>query len=245
MTSVGQSAARTLGGRKQSVRTARLPLCIWPADVQHDGTRTSLAYGARTGGHPVDTFPRANERSKNTLSLHPHICHWWCSVDSSCIAGGHFACDNPALISAARPRRTSFVAIWAGGRLDGQHQPAGRGYFLATPCAGNSRWWTRGGHVFFSKLRWSSPKRVVLPLRLHRHKATWKSATSSCSAQPAIRDCNSPSGCLACALPVGTWRSLVAHLHGVQGVASSNLAVPTNSATYICSGLALRPPFSR
>ena len=28
--------------------------------------------------------------------------------------------------------------------------------------------------------------------------------------------------------PVGTWRSLVAHLHGVQGVASSNLAVPTN-----------------
>ena len=28
---------------------------------------------------------------------------------------------------------------------------------------------------------------------------------------------------------VGTWRSLVAHLHGVQGVASSNLAVPTNT----------------
>jgi hypothetical protein len=27
---------------------------------------------------------------------------------------------------------------------------------------------------------------------------------------------------------VGTWRSLVAHLLGVQGVASSNLAVPTN-----------------
>ena len=27
----------------------------------------------------------------------------------------------------------------------------------------------------------------------------------------------------------GTWRSLVAHLHGVQGVASSNLAVPTKS----------------
>jgi hypothetical protein len=26
---------------------------------------------------------------------------------------------------------------------------------------------------------------------------------------------------------VGTWRSLVAHLNGVQGVASSNLAVPT------------------
>ena len=30
------------------------------------------------------------------------------------------------------------------------------------------------------------------------------------------------------AFQVGTWRSLVAHLHGVQGVASSNLAVPTN-----------------
>jgi hypothetical protein len=29
----------------------------------------------------------------------------------------------------------------------------------------------------------------------------------------------------------GTWRSLVAHLHGVQGVASSNLAVPTNLST--------------
>jgi hypothetical protein len=29
-------------------------------------------------------------------------------------------------------------------------------------------------------------------------------------------------------ISVGTWRSLVAHLHGVQGVASSNLAVPTN-----------------
>jgi hypothetical protein len=27
---------------------------------------------------------------------------------------------------------------------------------------------------------------------------------------------------------VGTWRSLVAHLNGVQGVASSNLAVPTS-----------------
>ena len=26
----------------------------------------------------------------------------------------------------------------------------------------------------------------------------------------------------------GTWRSLVAHLHGVQGVPSSNLGVPTN-----------------
>ncbi len=28
--------------------------------------------------------------------------------------------------------------------------------------------------------------------------------------------------------PVGTWRSLVAHLNGVQGVGSSNLPVPTN-----------------
>ena len=26
----------------------------------------------------------------------------------------------------------------------------------------------------------------------------------------------------------GTWRSPVAHLYGVQGVASSNLVVPTN-----------------
>ncbi len=28
---------------------------------------------------------------------------------------------------------------------------------------------------------------------------------------------------------VGTWRSLVAHLHGVQGVGGSNPLVPTNS----------------
>src|SRR5208283_2875807 len=28
---------------------------------------------------------------------------------------------------------------------------------------------------------------------------------------------------------VGAWRSLVAHLHGVQGVASSNLVAPTNT----------------
>ena len=28
--------------------------------------------------------------------------------------------------------------------------------------------------------------------------------------------------------PVGAWRSLVAHLHGVQGVGSSNLLAPTN-----------------
>jgi hypothetical protein len=27
---------------------------------------------------------------------------------------------------------------------------------------------------------------------------------------------------------VGAWRSLVAHLHGVQGVPSSNLGAPTN-----------------
>ncbi len=27
---------------------------------------------------------------------------------------------------------------------------------------------------------------------------------------------------------IGMWRSLVAHLHGVQGVASSNLVIPTN-----------------
>jgi hypothetical protein len=34
---------------------------------------------------------------------------------------------------------------------------------------------------------------------------------------------------------VGTWRSLVAHLHGVQGVGGSNPLVPTNPF----SGLAL------
>ena len=28
---------------------------------------------------------------------------------------------------------------------------------------------------------------------------------------------------------VGAWRSLVAHLHGVQGVPSSNLGAPTNT----------------
>ena len=28
--------------------------------------------------------------------------------------------------------------------------------------------------------------------------------------------------------PVGAWRSLVAHLHGVQGVPSSNLGAPTS-----------------
>ena len=28
---------------------------------------------------------------------------------------------------------------------------------------------------------------------------------------------------------IGTWRSLEAHLNGVQGVASSNLAVPTSN----------------
>jgi hypothetical protein len=44
-------------------------------------------------------------------------------------------------------------------------------------------------------------------------------SVSSC--RKAVRD-------VALGLSVGTWRSLVAHLHGVQGVASSNLAVPTN-----------------
>ena len=33
----------------------------------------------------------------------------------------------------------------------------------------------------------------------------------------------------------GTWRSLVAHLHGVQGVPSSNLGVPTNFITAVFS----------
>ena len=40
--------------------------------------------------------------------------------------------------------------------------------------------------------------------------------------------------------PVGAWRSLVAHLHGVQGVASSNLVAPTN---YLLGGLAQAVPF--
>jgi hypothetical protein len=38
---------------------------------------------------------------------------------------------------------------------------------------------------------------------------------------------SSPIG-LSFAVSVGAWRSLVAHLHGVQGVASSNLVAPTN-----------------
>ena len=33
----------------------------------------------------------------------------------------------------------------------------------------------------------------------------------------------------------GTWRSLVAHLHGVQGVPSSNLGVPTNLLQRPCA----------
>jgi hypothetical protein len=32
---------------------------------------------------------------------------------------------------------------------------------------------------------------------------------------------------------VGAWRSLVAHLHGVQGVPSSNLGAPTNKNKYL------------
>ena len=32
---------------------------------------------------------------------------------------------------------------------------------------------------------------------------------------------------------VGAWRSLVAHLHGVQGVPSSNLGAPTNLFSYL------------
>ncbi len=38
--------------------------------------------------------------------------------------------------------------------------------------------------------------------------------------------------------PVGAWRSLVAHLHGVQGVASSNLVAPTNNCSENCCGQA-------
>ena len=40
---------------------------------------------------------------------------------------------------------------------------------------------------------------------------------------------------------LGMWRSLVAHLHGVQGVASSNPAIPTKKDTpdqlVSCSGV--------
>jgi hypothetical protein len=38
---------------------------------------------------------------------------------------------------------------------------------------------------------------------------------------------------------VGAWRRLVAHLLGVQGVASSNLAVPTNSLLSVESRLTI------
>ncbi|MDB6090858.1 MAG: hypothetical protein JWN85_3642, partial [Gammaproteobacteria bacterium] len=34
---------------------------------------------------------------------------------------------------------------------------------------------------------------------------------------------------------VGAWRSLVAHLHGVQGVPSSNLGAPTNENRHLRS----------
>ena len=36
------------------------------------------------------------------------------------------------------------------------------------------------------------------------------------------------AGCLLSVLWFGPWRSLVAHLHGVQGVVSSSLTGPTN-----------------
>ena len=35
---------------------------------------------------------------------------------------------------------------------------------------------------------------------------------------------------------VGTWRSLVAHLHGVQGVGGSNPLVPTNLTLFESNG---------
>jgi hypothetical protein len=42
------------------------------------------------------------------------------------------------------------------------------------------------------------------------------------------RECSPPARQLSSLEKVGgTWRSLVAHLHGVQGVPSSNLGVPT------------------
>ena len=42
----------------------------------------------------------------------------------------------------------------------------------------------------------------------------------------AVEFCNPISAIIRSS--VGAWRSLVAHLHGVQGVASSNLVAPTN-----------------
>ena len=46
-------------------------------------------------------------------------------------------------------------------------------------------------------------------------------------------------------VPVGTWRSLVAHLLGVQGVASSNLAVPTINLLGSFARLRISPGGSR
>ncbi len=43
----------------------------------------------------------------------------------------------------------------------------------------------------------------------------------------------------------GTWRSLVAHLLGVQGVASSNLAVPTNKPAFRCQVSGISPRTGR
>ena len=44
--------------------------------------------------------------------------------------------------------------------------------------------------------------------------------------------------------PVGTWRSLVAYLNGVQGVPGSNPGVPTKlnppTLTYLSPGVSLR-----
>src|SRR5487761_127570 len=57
---------------------------------------------------------------------------------------------------------------------------------------------------------------------------------ASCNASRSAKKKGQPSRAkIACPTPrlpsgFGTWRSLVAHLLGVQGVAGSNPAVPTN-----------------
>ena len=61
-----------------------------------------------------------------------------------------------------------------------------------------------------------------------------QAARSSARCAPSSRSCSASCGAesggrrIGYHFSVGAWRSLVAHLHGVQGVASSNLAAPTN-----------------
>ena len=44
---------------------------------------------------------------------------------------------------------------------------------------------------------------------------------------------NAGTGYDSLAVTVGAWRSLGAHLHGVQGVVSSNLTAPTSYLSFI------------